>query len=77
MRLKVVRVLKCHLVVWLGEVVQGGDVLQKHSKLRWQVFEHEPMVVGFLQLPNVFLNGEHTQLIFHPSATQCLQRNQS
>lgn len=50
----------CHLVVRLGEVVQAGDVLQKHSKLCRQVFEHQPMVVGLLQLPNMFLGGKHT-----------------
>lgn len=62
-----VSVLKCHLVVRLGEVVQAGDVLQEHSKLCRQVFEHQPMVVGLLQLPNMFLRGEHTHSS-HPSS---------
>lgn len=58
-----VSVLKWHLVVGLGEVVQAGDVLQEHSKLCRQVFEHQPMIVGLLQLPNMFLRGEHTHTV--------------
>lgn len=68
-------ILKSHLVVWLGEVVQAGDVLQKHDKLGRQVFEHESMVVGFLQLADMFLRREHERVKFHASAIQCLQRS--
>lgn len=30
----------CHLVVRLSEVIQAGDVFQKHTKLCRQMFEH-------------------------------------
>lgn len=45
----------CHLVVGLGEVVEGGDVFQEDTKLCWQLFEHQTVVVSVLQLPYVFL----------------------
>lgn len=45
----------CHLVVGLGEVVEGGDVFQEDTELCRQLFEHQTVVVGVLQLPYVFL----------------------
>lgn len=47
-----------HLVVRFCEVVQAGDVFQKHTELCRQMFEHQVMVVSLLQLPHVFLGIE-------------------
>ena len=59
-----------HLVVWLGEVVEGGDVFQEDTELCRQVFEHQAMVVSLLQLPHMFLrmrkhNHTHTAVTSH------------
>lgn len=51
-----------YLVVGFSEVVQGADVVQKDAELRWQVLEHEPVVISVLQLSNLLLYGEHTQI---------------
>lgn len=49
-----------YLIVWFGEVVQVRDVIQEDSELSRQVFQHEPVVIGVLQLPYMLLGRVHT-----------------
>lgn len=37
-----------NLIVRLGEVVQGHDVIQERTKLGGEVLQHESVVVSFL-----------------------------